>query len=309
MTKIHFPDRFSLTLHHQFLLLILTLCAACQLPAATDDFNDGTDDGWTRYNPIETGSWTLSGGTYRLQASVSSSPSTVGPGRAGSIRTIETYTQFSAAVDIVAWDNTLDQIFGLITRVGTPGLGSTRGYGFTYATRTGRSATGQLQMLRIAQEAGTDITTASNFTFVVGQSYRMVFEGELSKLTAKLFSSTNLSTPLVTLSATDTTYTSGGAGFFIYDNSRNASGRADVTFDNFSSEELGPTLQIERDQFSTDMHLSWQSWATTYRLERSYELPASEWVDLGVGFDVLGDKFLFFDDGTQGAAFYRLITP
>src|SRR6185369_319250 len=203
MTKIHVPDRCFLALKRLFFLVTMTFCVICETPAATDDFNDGTDDGWTRYNPIDTGTWTLSGGTYRLQSSVSQSPGTVGPGRAGSLRTAETYAQFSVAVDIVAWDNTLDQIFGLITRVGTPGLGSTKGYGFTYATRTGRNPSGELEILRIAQEAGTDITTASNFTFVVGLSYRMVFEGEVNQLTAKLFSSTNLTTPLVTLTATD----------------------------------------------------------------------------------------------------------
>jgi hypothetical protein len=214
-------------------------------------------------------------------------------------------------VDVAAWDSALDQIFGLITRVGTPGLGTTKGYGFTYATRAGRATSGQLQILRIAQEAGTDITTASNFTFAVGQSYRMVFEGEVDKLTARLFSSTNLTVPLVTLTATDSTYTNGTAGFFTYDNSRGGSGRADVTFDNFFATEIEPKLQIDRDISSSDVRLSWPSWATTFRLERSYEVPptAASWQDLAVGSDVFEDRFIAYDDGTQGVAIYRLTSP
>jgi hypothetical protein len=291
-------------------LLVLALFAALSGRAGVfDDFNDGNDAGWTHYNPIGTGSWSVSGGAYRLQSGVSPSPSTVGPGRAGSLRTTETYSQFSASVDIVAWDNSLDQIFGLITRVTTPGLGTTKGYGFTYATRTGRATTGQLQMLLIAEEAGTDIIPAVNFTFVAGQSYRMVFEGVIDSLTAKLFSTTNLATPLATLTASNTTYTSGGVGFFTYDNSRTGAGRADVTFDNFASAELGPKLQIARDISSTDIFVSWPNWATTYRLERSYTSGPFDWVDLGVGLDQFDGKFIMFDDGTLPFACYRLVTP
>jgi hypothetical protein len=291
-------------------LLVLALFAALSGRAGVfDDFNDGNDAGWNRYNPVGTGSWTLSGGTYRVQSGVSPSPATVGPGRAGSLRTTETYSQFSASVDIVAWDNSLDQIFGLITRVTTPGLGSTKGYGFTYATRTGRATTGQLQLLLIADEAGTDLTPPVSFTFVVGQSYRLVFEGVIDSLTAKLFSKTNLSVPLATLTVSNTTYTSGGVGFFTYDNSRTGAGRADVTFDNFASEELGPKLEIVRDPSSTDVRVSWPNWATTYRLERTYTCDPFDWVDLGVGFDQFEGKFIMFDDGTPPFAYYRLVTP
>src|SRR5882762_2900959 len=142
--------------------------------AVDDDFNDGVDDGWTRYDPIGKGSWTLLNGTYRIQSSPSASPSTVGPGRAGSIRTTESYAQFYVAVDIVTWDNSLDQIFGLITRVGTPGLGTTRGYAFTYATRTGRATTGQLEILRVTSESGTTLAV-TNLSLLPDRVYRLVF--------------------------------------------------------------------------------------------------------------------------------------
>src|ERR1041385_7306954 len=92
-----FLGRVSIVPIALFTVLLLTGVAAY---AATDDFNDGTDDGWTHYNPIGTGSWTLLNGTYRLQSSPSPSPSTVGPARVGSLRS-ESYAQFSIAVDLV----------------------------------------------------------------------------------------------------------------------------------------------------------------------------------------------------------------
>src|SRR5258706_456086 len=173
--------------------------------AVDDNFNDGVDDGWTRYDPVGKGSWALLNGTYRIQSAPSPSPSTVGPGRAGSIRTTESYVQFYAAVDIVTWDNSLDQIFGLITRVGTPGLGTTRGYAFTYATRTGRATTGQLQILRVTGESGTTLA-GTDLLLLPNRAYRLVFSGLFGALNAQLFAATNLATPIATLTASDSIY-------------------------------------------------------------------------------------------------------
>jgi len=277
----------------------------------TDDFNDGTDDGWTRYNPLGTGSWALNNGTYRIQSAVTPNPA-YGPARAGSLRTVETYSQFYVSVDIVNWDNTLDQIFGLLARAGTPGLGTTRGYGFTYATQTGRAPNGRLELLLISGEAGDDLPGAvSNFTFQVNQSYRMVFTGELGLLTGKVYSLTNLSKPLAIISSSDSTYTSGGVGIFTYDNSDAGLSQADITFDNFIAMDLPPVLKIERDPISPDMLLSWPGWAAAYRLERALDLPALplDWVSFGPGSDQIDGRFVMYDDGTSPASFYRLTSP
>jgi hypothetical protein len=274
----------------------------------SDDFNDGEDDGWTRYDPLGTGSWSLGGGTYRLQSAVSPAPSQLGPARVGSLRDGETYSQFYVAVDVVAWDNSLDQIFGVLGRVDTPGLGTTRGYGFTYATQTGRHPTGQLELLRIVNEAGTDLAT-SNFTFQANQSYRLVFTGELGILTGKVFALTDLVNPLVTISGSDGAYTTGGVGLFTYDNSSSGAHTADTTFDNFLSMELPPNLRIEPDSFPGVVRLSWPGWATTYRLERTETLPTLTWDSLGTGVDLVDGRFVFLDDGSPPSAFYRLANP
>jgi len=292
--------------------LMLAVTKARGQTSVNDDFNSGTDDGWTRYDPLGTGSWSLNNGTYRIQSAVSPAPAQLGPARAGSLRTVETYSQFYVSVDVEGWDNSLDQIFGLLARTGTPGLGRTSGYGFTYATQTGRAATGQLELLVITGEAGDDLSGATaDFTFLPNQSYRMVFTGEVGHLIGKVYSLTNLATPLVTISGSDSTYASGGVGLFTYDNSPTGLHRADTTFDNFIAMDLPPVLRIERDPISPDMLLSWPGWATTYRLERALELPASPlaWESLGTGFNQIDGRFVTFDDGTSPASFYRLANP
>ncbi|HMC29130.1 MAG TPA: hypothetical protein VKM56_15175 [Verrucomicrobiae bacterium] len=289
--------------------LTAILLAGVPAHAATDDFNDGTDDGWIHYNPIGTGSWTLLDGTYRLRSSPSPSPSTYGPGRVGSLRA-ESYAQFYIAVDLVTWDNSLDQLFGVIARVGNAGLGSTRGYTFTYATRTGRSSPGLLQILRIDNESGTELSGASsNILLQASQSYRLVFTGVRDQFTGQLFALPNLTTAVATITGSDPAYASGGGGVFTYDNSSGGANRADTTFDNFVFQELAPPLTIAHDPFSADVRLSWPDWATDYRLQRATQLPADSWEDLLNFVDQANGSFYTFDDTSQPAAFYRLIKP
>src|SRR3954454_11695055 len=71
----------------------------------SDDFNDRIDDGWIREDPIGTGSWTLTNGSYRIRSSPSPAPGSLGPGRAASLRTNESYAGFYVAADLVSWDN------------------------------------------------------------------------------------------------------------------------------------------------------------------------------------------------------------
>jgi hypothetical protein len=277
---------------------------------AIDNFNDGTDDGWTHYNPINTGSWSFPNGAYRIQSAPSPIPTQLGPARAGSMRTSEDYSLFYTAVDVVTWDNTLNEVFGLSARVreSNPGAGTTDGYAFVYYTRG--AGNGEVRLLRIDNEDVTSLGAAA-LPLLPDQVYRFVFTGVGAQLNGQVFAATNLTVPLATVTASDNFYATGTVGVFVYDNSSGSAGRADVTFDNYQSNELTPTLTIEKDSSSTDMRLSWPSWAANYRLERSEVIPGTpqDWENLGSDFQQIGDSIVTFDDSSRAQAFYRLAKP
>src|SRR6266478_2668357 len=123
-----------------FVSLVLGLATSPHSFAAAafrDDFNDGDDSGWTRYEPLAAagapGIFSFPNGTYRIQASPSPDPASLGPGRAGTFRADQVYSDFIIAFDLVGWDNSLNQSFGTMARASASGPGSLSGYLFTYS--------------------------------------------------------------------------------------------------------------------------------------------------------------------------------
>src|ERR1043165_7265892 len=94
-------------------VLFLSVCLAASTagaPTFSDNFNAGNDANFSRYQPLSTfgapGTFTFPGGnTYRIAAAASPQPATLGPGRAGSFRTSNTYTDFDQSLDIVNYDS------------------------------------------------------------------------------------------------------------------------------------------------------------------------------------------------------------
>jgi hypothetical protein len=197
----------------------------------TDDFNDANDAGWTRYSPLEEmgagGVYDFPDGGYRIQAQQSPLPAIVGPGRAGSFRVDDVYSSFYTSVDVVDWNDALDQSFGFLSRVKEPGLGTTDGYAFTYSTD------GPSIDISLVTNEGVAGTLAS-FEVVLdpAKDYRLVFEGDGPTLTGSVFDLADLSTPVASVTATDSVYPEGINGVFVFDNS-GGPGTADATFDNY----------------------------------------------------------------------------
>lgn len=110
-----------------------------------DDFNDGNDTApapaWSHYDPLQTGpcmgiappaGFSFPGGnSYRIISPTPFAPD-CGPARAGSIRTDHVYTDFYVSVDVLDWDDTVRQAFGILVRGNTIGLQTTSGYLFSY---------------------------------------------------------------------------------------------------------------------------------------------------------------------------------
>jgi hypothetical protein len=307
------------------LLLALACLLAGPLPQLhaqffqSDDFNDGNDTqpapGWFRYDPLAmfglTATYTFPNGGYRLQTPYVTGQQ-ANPGRAGTVRP-EVYSDFYVSVDVVSWDDTLPQSFGLLARINTPGLQSTTGYAFTWDRGNPTNpAAGDVDISRITGEAPSrvSVTGSDAIHFEPGKTYRMVFIGRGATLEGRVYELPDTTTPKITVVGSDPTYPSGQNGMVVFDNS---GGRAftDATFDNYYATDIEPPrLKVTAQAFG-DYELSWPLEASVYTLQRSTALTGDGWEDVPA-LEVLnlGDRYAhYFNPETDGPTtrFYRLI--
>jgi hypothetical protein len=222
--------------------LALSLAAPTRADSFFFNFDNQSDAGLTRYNPLaafgQGGSYSfpqLSPGNFGYQLTQAGLPSNNPAGRArmGSSVTGLSFGAFVQAVDVVNFDPTLGQVFGLGTRVNNIGLGTTSGYALVYVTPSGHGTNmGEFGFDIVTNEAATDIGTSALVTLQSGHSYRFVLQALGSNLTGQLFDLTNLATPLATANATDSTYAIGTAGVITAAGDAMPTSGINVTFDN-----------------------------------------------------------------------------
>jgi hypothetical protein len=169
---------------------------------------------------------------YRLTSGPSASPANLGPSRVGSYVANQAFTNFRESVDLVGWNQNLDQGFGLAARLNNIGLGTSNGYYLHYNTDPGANHAALL-IDRIDQEfpavsVGVDLNQLDP-----RGGYRLVFTGIGSTLTGQIFALSDLNHALATLSATDSTYKSGLSGLLTTGIVGGANTGVDTTFDNF----------------------------------------------------------------------------
>jgi hypothetical protein len=209
-------------------LLVATALSFVAMGARADEETNFTSPppvSWTRFNPLGFAAFDFSAGKARLS---SPSPSAglygvYGPARLA-LFAPTIYTQTVVSVDLVAWSANKN-VTGIIARAGNLGLGATRGYSFGFIPSTGEAA-----IHRVTGEFPTVISPVITMPVIAGQSYRMVLVCAGNVLTGRVFSSANLTVPLVEVTATDATYASGITGVV---NSTDQLGAIDATFDNF----------------------------------------------------------------------------
>lgn len=246
-----------------------------------DDFNDGNDDGWERYDALAPlgmrATYSLANGAYRIQTTYLGGSAQL-TGRSGSLRP-EIYSDFYAAVDIVQWNETLPQSFGLLARVQTPGLGTTTGYAFTWDRGNPTNATaGDVDISRITGEAPSGVTVmgSDSIHFETNKTYRMVFIGRGTSLEGRVYELPDTTTPVITITGSDPTYPSGQNGLVVFDNSSGRS-QTDATFDNFYATDIEPPqIKVTFLSFG-DYELSWPADASPYVLQRATSLTAPDW--------------------------------
>jgi len=229
-----------------FSFVLAFLCWANTTRAQSYNFNNGSDAGWTHYDPMASfgapGSFTFPNGGYRIVASpVPSNPGStaLGPSRAASYVPSTSYTDFYESVDIVNWQTNSSEAFGLLAHLSTVGLQTTSGYALTFTDDTN-----QLTLSSITGEAPTTLGTANlGSALQVGHSYHLVFSDVSNILSGSIYDNASPSVALASLSKTDSSKLSGNSGLVIYDltsTTNNASNGADATFDNYSAAVSAP---------------------------------------------------------------------
>jgi hypothetical protein len=294
------------------ILIALAISLITPVHAQLDDFNDGNDTGWQRYNPIGAGSFTFPNGAYRIQSGATPNPD-FGPGRSGAIRPDAIYTtNFYVSVDITNWNDTINQSFGLLGRITDLGAGSTKGYAFTYDRGT-TATSGDVDISRIDNEApsGVSVSGADAIHLVPGRTYRFVFLGIDSVLEGRVYEHPNLTNPVVRVTGSDSVYGSGACGLVVYANVTAAA--PDATFDNYfatnSEPIIPPPLLIEPGDGG--FWISWSTNAAGFVLQMTPDLSANPrtWIDILDPFELDGRYRYFEFATTDPKLFFRLRRP
>ena len=208
------------------------------------DFNNQSDAGLTRINPLAGvagqpgGSFTfplLAPGNYGYELASPGVPSAlvpvIGQARLYSFDTAVSLTNFSTSADIVGWNDTLGQAFGVGGRTSNLGLGTSDGYVALYLTKAGRwehgppgHRTGHQRNcdrhLGRRRDARPDSVVPDAFHRGGGEPVGEPVRPERPGVA------------LATVTATDTTYTSGFSGVIASANTAAPTSAVDVTFDN-----------------------------------------------------------------------------
>ena len=230
---------------------------AFSLRAQSDNFNSGTlSPSWQHYDSgqIIYGSTGASGygasytlpsdgaGGHALRIQVPGdtpydlAPYSLGPARALAFRADVTYgARFSMGVNVIGWNNGIDQAFGPFWFIANPGPGTTTGYVATW-----EATANQMRISTVTDEQPTTVAQTDNVVLDPAQRYRLVASShDGSTFLAQVFSTTNLSLPVAGCIAADSTYLGGYLGLLVYDGTTPSVTGADVTYDNYNATAPG----------------------------------------------------------------------
>src|ERR1043166_7812321 len=194
----------------------------------TDNFNSGVDAGWAHYAPLqnapvplnEQASWTFpadpaGGFYYRIFGGVPNigydpaANNNTGPARVGSFRSTS-YTDFSAAVDLVNWNDAIPENTAFIAfHVTAPGFLTTFGFYAGYSRGAWNDQQGNFGFVHFQSE----LTVSGMNQYTGGaavlsrlsptKKYRMVATGTNQIYTAAIYDRTDLLEPIVKIAGTD----------------------------------------------------------------------------------------------------------
>ena len=232
-----------------------------------DDF-EVENENWVRFDPIgsvlggEFASYRFENGVCRMSSSASPSPYELGPARVSLFRIDELYSERSfLSVDLTIPDPSLKQAVGfLLFSSADPKIGEADGYTVNF-----QPAERDLIINRITDEFPARLAIA-NADAELSSELRLVVLYENGEFTALLFERDDLTEPVIQVTASDDTYTSGHHGVFTFADELDGSGETDVIFDNYVANELTiPELSFRKGDNGA-LVLTWPDWAVHYRL-------------------------------------------
>ncbi len=292
-------------------------------PTVIDNFNDGNDTSpaWAHYDPLASAgigataaSYITTGGVYHIIAPAPPIPD-AGPARAGSFLAGVEYTDFYVSADLIDFDDTVRQAFGIAARIVTPGLGTTGGYLFSWEPGGGTlpgTDNGDLDISRLVNESpvGQIETEPSGLHLQRGKSYRFVFMGSGTNFEGQVYEFPDLVNPIKRLPGNDPDdlYPKGQVGLIVASQS-NPTIPGDAIFDNFLSTTAEPRLSVT--QSGGSVVLTWPF--IPYRLQSSPSLSSPVWTEVTSGISYTagqepGGQYVYTVAPTD-TRFFRLIYP
>lgn len=258
---------------YTFGLVALALLAFVSSPVVaqdsfSDDFEDGNFDGWTLQNNLSVvgvvPDWTITDGVVRMFCPPVPVPD-AGPARAFMYLPEAVYANTYVAVDIVEWNDEINQAFGIFVRQDNIGLGQTTGYIINYnPNQTGSRPWGQFQINRVINEGvpGGNTLAVDDIELVHGRSYRMVAIALEDRIIGMLFDRYDLTRPVSRIETQPGddrvfTYAEGTVGLFNFYRGGDVTADAavaDFSFDNFHVSSISPE-EIPEAGISSDHSL------------------------------------------------------
>ena len=224
------------------------------------------------------------------------------------------FEDFYVAADVVDFDDTIRQVFGVAARIQNPGPGTTGGYLFSWEPGSGTlpgTDNGDLDITLLYNELPVDQIEieSSGLHLDRGKSYRFVFMGKGFDFVAEVYELPNSSTPIKRLTATDTTgllAASGQVGVIVANNNEPYyDGPADATFDNFLASTGEPRIALS--QAGSTITLSWP--LIPFNLQSSPSLSSPSWTAVTTGISQVGNQFQYTTTATGSQKYYRLSYP